>query len=213
MTTTPSAERSRTALDLVVEAIARLQSTDPSDTAASLLAAWHGFGTAEAAGRFLAQDNVDDAVLARNTRPVMATVAVRLREAPSLPYTDEVIETVDSLIPDGFQIPVDDQAIVYHDPDQPLDKSAVGIVRRSIQALALELNTLLPQAAEHAEHPADRVACEHGTRLAYELGRCWEGRLSSFLNSSRDLSAAGRPRRQSGKNTRRKRTKSTKKRA
>lgn len=207
MTTTPSADRSRTALELVVEAIARLQSTDPSDTAAALLAAWHGFGTAEAAGGFLAQDNVDDTVLERNARPVMAAVAVRLRDAPSLPYTDEVIETVDGLVPDGFQIPIDNRAIVYHDPDQPLDESAAGIVRRSIQALALELNTLLPQVAEHAEHPSDRLACEHGTRLAYELGRCWEGRLSSFFNSSRDLRATGRSRRQSGKNTRRKRTK------
>ncbi|MFI7680487.1 hypothetical protein HFP15_30975 [Amycolatopsis sp. K13G38] len=207
MTTTPSADRSRTALDLVVEAIARLQTTDPSDTTASLLAAWHGFGTAEAAGQFLAQDNVDDAVLARNARPVMAAVAVLLREAPSLPYTDEVVETVDGLVPDGFQIPADDRTIVYYNPGQPLDESAAGIVRRSIQTLALMLNTLLPQAAEHAEHPADRVACEHGTRLAYELGCCWEGQLSSFLNSSRDLSAPGRPRRQSGKNTRHKRTK------
>lgn len=194
--------------------MARLRSTDPSDTAASLLAAWHGFGTAEAAGGFLAQDNVDDAVLARNARPVMAAVAVRLREAPSLPYTDEVIETVDGLVPDNVQIPVDDGGIVYHDSDQPVDRSAAGIVRGGILTLALELNTLLPQAAEHAEDPADRVACEHGTRLAYELARCWEGRLSSFLNTSRDLSAAaGQPRRQSGKNTKRKRTKNTKKRA
>ncbi len=73
--------------------------------AASLLASWHGFGTAEATGGFLAQDNVDDAVLARNARSVMAAVAVRLREAPSLRYTDEVIETVDGLVPDNVQFP------------------------------------------------------------------------------------------------------------
>ncbi|ONI92800.1 hypothetical protein ALI22I_01880 [Saccharothrix sp. ALI-22-I] len=168
-----------------------------------MLAAWHGFGTAEAAGGFLAQDNADDAVLARNARPVMAAVATRLRDAPSLPYTDEVVETVDGLVPDDFRIPVDDRAAVHHDPDQPVDRSAAGIVRRAILALALELNTLLPQVAEHAADPADRVACEHGTRLAYELGRCWEGRLSSFLGSSRDLGAAGRPRRQPSKNTKR----------
>ncbi|WP_418155908.1 hypothetical protein [Actinoalloteichus caeruleus] len=66
MTPQPSADRSRTALDLVAEAIARLQTTDPSDTEASLLAAWHGFGTAKAANQFLARNNVDDAVLAPN---------------------------------------------------------------------------------------------------------------------------------------------------
>lgn len=120
---------------------------------------------------------------------------------------------MDGLVPDDLQVPVDNPAVVYHDPDQPEDRSAAGIVRGGILTLALELNTLLPQAAEHAEDPADRVACEHGTRLAYELVGCWEGRLSSFLNSSRDLSAAGQPRRQSGKNTKRKRTKNTKKRA
>ncbi|WP_418155909.1 hypothetical protein [Actinoalloteichus caeruleus] len=140
-------------------------------------------------------------------------MAVLLREAPSLPYTDKVVETVDGLVPDGFQIPADDRTIVYRDPDQPLDESAAGIVRWSIHALPLKLHTLLPQAAEHAEHPADRVACEHGIRLTYELERCWEGRLSSFLNSSRDLSAPGRPCRESGKNTRHKRSKNTKKRA
>lgn len=68
-----------------------------------------------------------------------------------------------------------------------MDQSPAGVARRGILALALELNTLLPQVAEHAVDPADRAACEHGTRLAYELSRCWEGRLGSFLNDSRDL--------------------------
>lgn len=184
MTTPTSADRPRTALALIVEAITRLRSTDPTDTAASLLAAWHGFGTAETAGGFLAQDNLDDAVLARNARPVMAAVATQLREAPSLPYADHIVETVDDLIPDDLQMPVGDPAIGDHDPDQPVDHSAAGVVRCAILALALELNTLLPQAAEHARADADRVACEHGTRLAYELRRCWEGRLGSFLNTT-----------------------------
>jgi hypothetical protein len=46
---------------------------------------------------------------------------------------------------------------------------------------------LLPQAAENAATPDDRAACEHGTRLAYELSNCWEGRLRSYLNCGRDL--------------------------
>lgn len=203
--TTPAAGRPRTALDLIAEAIARVRSTDPTDTGASLLAAWHGFATAHAAGQFLACGNPDAAVLARNADPVMAAVADRLREAPSLPYTDRIVETVNGLVPDGFEIPVDDRAIVYHEPDQPVDESAAGIVRRAILALALELNTLLPQAAEHADDQADRVACEHGTRLAYELGRCWEGQLGTFLNSHRDLREAGQPRQHPSKGTRRKR--------
>lgn len=210
MTTPEAANRPRTAVELVAEAIARLRSTDPADTAASLLAAWHGFGTAEAAGGFLAQDNVDDAVLARNARPVMAAVVTRLREAPSLPYTDQVAETVDGLVPEGLPGIGDERAIVYQDPDQPVDTSEAGIVRRAILALALELNTLLPQAAEYADDPADRAACEHGTRLAYELSRCWEGQPSSFLNHARDLGTQRRPARQTGAKGNRKRTKKKK---
>ena len=38
----------------------------PVDTAATLLAAWHGIDTAAAAGALLAQDKPDGAVLARN---------------------------------------------------------------------------------------------------------------------------------------------------
>jgi hypothetical protein len=39
---------------------------------------------------------------ARNARPVLHAVVKRLHAAPSLPYTDPVIETVEGLIPDGF---------------------------------------------------------------------------------------------------------------
>ncbi|ALG06306.1 hypothetical protein [Kibdelosporangium phytohabitans] len=199
MTTASFADHPRTALHLIAEAIARLRSTDPTDTASSLLAAWHGFGTAEAAGGFLSRDSVDDAVLARNARAVIATVSARLRDAPSLPYIDKVSETVHGLVPDNVQIPVDDRAAAHHDPDQPADRSAAGLVRRAILALVSELNTLLSLAAEHAANHTDRAACEHGTRLAYELGSCWEGRLGSFLTSSRDLGVVGMPRRQSSK--------------
>jgi hypothetical protein len=209
---TTSAEQARTALELVAEAMVRVRLTDPTDTAASLLAAWHGFATAGAAGRHLAQDNLDDAVLAHNAAPVMAAMDALLREAPSLPYTDLVTETVNGLIPDGIPMPATGPEIVYHDPDQPVDNSPAGLVRQAIRALALELNTLLPQAAEHAGDPADRAACEHGTRLAYELCCCWEGRLRSFLNHAVDLSAPARPHRKSWERGGRKRTKNAKKR-
>lgn len=185
MTTPAAVEPPRTALELIAEAIVRLRATDPADTAAALLAAWHGFGTAEAAGGLLAEDNPDDAVLARNARPIMAGVATRLREAPSLPFTDIVKESVDGLTPPGYQPP--DYSEQLDDPNEVADLSPAGSVRRAILGLALELNTLLPRAAEKARNQADREACEHGTRLAYELSRCWEGRLGSFLNNSQDL--------------------------
>lgn len=54
-----------TALELLTDALARLRETDPADMSSLLLAAWHGFGTAEAAGGLLARDNPEDAVLAR----------------------------------------------------------------------------------------------------------------------------------------------------
>jgi hypothetical protein len=86
---------------LIGECIVRLRMTDPADTAATLLAAWHGFGTAQAAGTLLALDNPDDAVLTRNARPVLHAVVQQLHAAPSLPYTDPDIETIEGLVPEG----------------------------------------------------------------------------------------------------------------
>lgn len=181
--TNPSpAADTRTALELVAECVARLRMTDPADTAAVLLAGWHGFGTAQAAGTLLAQNSFDDAALARNTWPVFAAVIKRFQAAPSLPYTDPVVETVTGLVPDGFR---PDQAhIPVDDPHAEPDTSPAGAVRRGILALAFELNALLPQAAEHATDPADTDACHHGTRLAHELAVCWQGHLGSYLNAT-----------------------------
>ncbi len=66
----------------------------------------------------LAADNPDDAVLARNARPVMRAVAQRLPAAPSLPYSSR---------------------------SQTRSPANVDLVRRSILALALGmgLNMLL----------------------------------------------------------------------
>lgn len=182
--TDPLAETdAHAALELIAECVARLRMTDPADTTAALLAAWHGFGTAQGAGTLLAQDNLDDAVLARNTRPVFGAVIERLRAAPSLPYTDPVVETIDGLVPEGFR--PDTAPVPVGDPDTQPDNSPAGAVRRGIIALAFELNAFLPPAAEQADDPADAEACRHGTRLAYELACCWQGRLGSFLNAAR----------------------------
>lgn len=174
MTTSQAAtSRPLSALELVVDCLARVRVTDPTDTTAVLLAAWHGFGIAEAAGARLAADNPDDAVLARNAAPLFAAVAAHLVSAPSLPYTEPCVEPVDDLIPHAEQ------------SSAATDVEPAAVVRQSILALALELNTLLPNAADHARLPADRAACQHGTRLSYELSRCWEGRLDTFLNHAR----------------------------
>ncbi|MGH3569668.1 MAG: hypothetical protein ACRDRH_27385 [Pseudonocardia sp.] len=63
----------------VAETAARVTCTDPSDTAAALRAAWHGFATAPAAGRCLVQASFDDAVLARNAGPVVEAAAAPVR--------------------------------------------------------------------------------------------------------------------------------------
>jgi hypothetical protein len=169
MTTSADTEQARTGLELIAEAIIRLRSTDPADTEAALLAAWHGFCTAQAAGGLLAQDNPDDAVLARNARSVMAAVATRLREAPSLPYTDQIAEIVNGLVPDDVGVPVDDQEIVYYDPAQPVDHCVAGVVRRAILTLVLELNTVLPQAAEVMVAPVASALFTGFLLLGYSL--------------------------------------------
>jgi hypothetical protein len=153
-------------LDLIVEAIVCVRRIDPADTAAGLLAAWHGFGTVDAAGALLAQDNPDDAVLARNARPVLAAEVTRLREVPSLPDTDIVTETVEGLVPDDFRRPAGDQVIVDHDPGQTVGQSAAGIVRRSILTLAQELTTL-PAGRRERPRPArpGRVRPRHPVGL------------------------------------------------
>lgn len=203
--TEAGARHKPSALELIAECVARMRMTDPTDTRASLLAAWHGFGTAEAAGRMLRDDNDEDAVLARNATAVFEAVAVLMRRAPSMPYTNFVVENVSGLIPEDHR-PTDDSD-QFDDPDLVVGVSAAGQVRRGILALALELNTLLPEAAENAAAPDDRIACEHGTRLAYELSNCWEGKPSSYLNGGRDLigdrktpPAGGKPKQ--GKNKR-----------
>ncbi|MBB2499476.1 MULTISPECIES: hypothetical protein [Amycolatopsis] len=186
MTETEAGARHKpSALELIAECVARLRMTEPADTPAVLLAAWHGFGTAEAAGRMLRCDNDEDAVLARNATPVFEAVAVLMRRAPSMPYTDFVVENISGLVPDGYQ--PTSNADQLDDPLAVPDMSPAGSVRSGILALALELNTLLPEAAENATAPDDRVACEHGTRLAYELSNCWEGKLTSYMNGGRDL--------------------------
>ncbi|MFE3170074.1 hypothetical protein ACFXPA_04735 [Amycolatopsis sp. NPDC059090] len=196
--TEADARHKLSALELIAECVARLRMTDPTDTRASLLAAWHGFGTAEAAGRMLREDNDEDAVLGRNATPVFEAVAVLLRRAPSMPYIDFVMESVSGLAPEGYR--QTDDRDQFDDSNFVTDLSAAGQVRRGILALALELNTLLPEAAENAAAPDDRLACEHGTRLAFELSNCWEGKLGSYLNGGRDLigdrqtrSAAAKP--------------------
>jgi hypothetical protein len=47
----------------------------------------------------------------------------------------------------------------------------------------LALNALLAAAVGRAWTGSDRRACAGGTRLAHELGVCWQGGLRSFLNS------------------------------
>jgi hypothetical protein len=160
--------------------------TDPADTTAVLAAAWHGFCVAQASGSLLAHDNPGDALSARQTRPVFRTVTTLLLTAPSLPYTDPTVDLVDGLAPEFCQ------AETFFQPgpvfDEAPDRSVAGAVRRGILTLALELNTLLPRAAELAGEPADAAACRHGTGLAYELSRCWQSRPGSYLNTmSRNL--------------------------
>jgi hypothetical protein len=155
--------------------------TDPADTSAVLTAAWLGFGVAQAAGSLLAHDNPGDALLARQTRPVFRTVTTLLLAAPSLPYTDPTVELVDGLAPEACRAETFFPAGASEDAT---DRSAAGAVRRGILALALELNTLLPRAAELAREPTDAAACRHGTGLAYELSRCWQSRPGSFLNTT-----------------------------
>lgn len=180
--TSPPLGQDRTALELIAECVARLRATDPADTAAALLAAWHGFGTAEAAGSLLAQDNPNDAVLARNARSVLRAAAQRLRAAPSLPYTDTVVEPIAGLAPERFRAAGD-----HVDVDLAVEPGTnpAGAVRRGILALAFELNALLPQAAQHARDPADSQVCRRCGQAAYELTSCWEGRFGTFLNRDR----------------------------
>lgn len=89
----------------------------------------------------LREDNDEDAVLARNATPVFEAVAVLVRRAPSLSYTDFVVENVSGLVPEGYQPKgyVDQ----LDDPFAVPDVSPAGAVRSGLLALALELNTLL----------------------------------------------------------------------
>ena len=62
-----------------------LLAADPTDTAAALAAAWHGFSLALALGQFLASRSPDLAVPHENAMPAWAQVVSAMDAAPSLP--------------------------------------------------------------------------------------------------------------------------------
>lgn len=171
------------ALELLGAAVTCVRAADPTDTTAALLVAWRGFGAAAAAGGLLAGDNPGDAALARESRPVIRAVMRGLRPAPSLPYADLITETVDVLTPSGLRAGLRCGWLYSEQVEQLSPASAV---RRAILVLVGELATLLSGAAPHARDRADKAACEHGARLADELGRCWRGHPSMFSKRLRD---------------------------
>jgi hypothetical protein len=141
----------RSALEVVVEAAGQVRTTDPHDTPASLRAAWHAFGTAQAAGLFLAEDNPEHAVLATNARPVLNAAGRRLQQAPSLKSVPRVVqEAVTGLVPDRPAPRGMTNTGIYCDPDPhaPADPSpAAGVVRQAIIGLSFDVNSLLSHAA------------------------------------------------------------------
>jgi hypothetical protein len=68
------------------------------------------------------------------------------------------------------------------DPEDQLSDQDANEIYRGILDLVLALNTGLSKSAGAARRPGDRMACELGTLLAHELGKCYEGRLISFRN-------------------------------
>jgi hypothetical protein len=138
-----------------------LLTADPSDTTAALAAAWYGFSLALTLGQFLASRSPDLAVLHQNAMPAWAQVVSVMEAAPSLP------DGVHGLGLDT--VPGADPALML-------------LARQSILDLTLALNSLLPQVSEHARNAADRAAATRCTALAAELGDCYAGRLTTFLN-------------------------------
>ncbi|WP_162788551.1 hypothetical protein [Amycolatopsis albispora] len=77
--TEAGARRKPSALELIAECVVRLRMTDPTDTGASLLAAWHGFGIAESAGRMLREDNDD---VTASTLAALGVAPLRVMPGP-----------------------------------------------------------------------------------------------------------------------------------
>lgn len=158
----------RPILELLDHAKAALVAADPADTAHCLATLWRGFCVAGAAGNILAicSDNPDYPVLFDNAEPVLAAAIQALRAAPSLP--DGLVTEVN---PAGG-------------PADRLDEQQAKTLHARILSVAMNLNTLGPQAAQHA-HGGDAQACRQATMLASELHDAYTGRLRSFLNHSR----------------------------
>jgi hypothetical protein len=152
--------------ELLLQATAGLGEARPADLPDVLRLAWLGFITAGTAGQLLAlrADPDQYAPLWDNARPVLAAAAKALRASGSLPAG----------LPDRISL--------ADGPDDPLGDRAAARIRDGILAMALALNTMLPQAGERASIQADRRACRDATALAAELGDCYEGRLRTFLN-------------------------------
>jgi hypothetical protein len=158
----------RLILELLDHANAALVAADPADTPHCLATLWRGVCVAGAAGNILAicSDNPDYPVLFRNAEPVLAAAIRALRAAPSLPAG-----LVTEVNPAGGH-------------EDRLDEQQATTLHAGILAIAMSLNTLGPQAAQHARG-SDAQECREATMLASELHDAYTGRLRSFLNQSR----------------------------
>lgn len=143
---------------------AAIQAADPADTAAALMATWYGVAVTCALGQFLSNRDPDLAVLHDNALYVAGRFIEVLQAAPSLPAGVHGVGLETTLA---------------------ADKAMMAEAYQGIWDLALAVNTLLPQVADHASHESDRAATREGTMLAAELAETYQGRLRTYLNPYR----------------------------
>lgn len=151
-----------TAWEALTGVITGVALADPADTAAVLRQAWRGFLVADGLARSLAEHGGwagESPGLADRVRLALDMLAGPLCQAPSLPP---------SLPGPDLQIAIDD----------------VAGARSHILILALMLNTVLPEAAEHAGHPGDRAALYGTAAGARNLACCYDERLRPGLTEA-----------------------------
>ncbi len=187
-----------TSLQLVDTTIVEILRAPSEDVSAVLLAGWNGFTTLATVVMMLVEQWPDDDVphryvVARDHDCAASAVAVRyLERAPGLPPTDRSPQPVSGWvsfadISEGTKLSFDVQRVPAELAAAAIAVHGPHIVASRVPRLAAALNTGLAASIRYAENPADSKALTVGTAMASEICDAWQGRLRTFLTTSKDL--------------------------
>ncbi|WP_067903676.1 OST-HTH/LOTUS domain-containing protein [Nocardia vaccinii] len=193
-----------TSLQLVDDTIIEILRAPAEDLGAVLLAGWNGFTMLATVVVALVEQWPDEDVphryvIARNHNHAACAVAIRyLEQAPGLPPTNRTPTPISGWV---SLADIDKYACLpFQAATMPADLACAAIevhgphiVAARIPKLAEVLNAGLAASIRFATDPADSKALAVGVAMSSEIADAWQGRLHTFLTTSKGLeqTAAG----------------------